>query len=96
MAKLPLMRRLGVDIGIGSDGAAGGSLDLFREMHVSGVGQTMHFGSPVRDRAVISAEQLVQMATIGGARVVGLEKEIGSLEVGKRADLIILNLKFCV
>lgn len=91
MANLPLMRRMGIKVGIGSDGAAGGSIDLFREMWVSLIGQTMHFGAPKMDRGTVSPLEILEIATIGGARVVGLQDEIGSLETGKRADLIILD-----
>jgi 5-methylthioadenosine/S-adenosylhomocysteine deaminase len=89
--KLPLMRRLGVPIGLGSDGAAGGSIDLLREMWVSYVGQITHYGAPKMDRSVTSPQQVLNMATLGGARVVGLADEIGSLEAGKRADLIVID-----
>jgi 5-methylthioadenosine/S-adenosylhomocysteine deaminase len=44
------------------------------------------------DPTVLPAEQVMEMATIGGARVIGLDKEIGSLEEGKRADLITISL----
>ena len=91
MAKLPLMRRLGVDVGIGSDGGSGGSIDLFNEMRISLVAQHLSFGVPFLDRTPASPSQVLEMATIGGARVMGLEDEIGSLETGKRADLIILE-----
>lgn len=89
--KLPLMRRLGVTIGIGSDGAAGGSIDLFEAMRTSLTCQTAFYGAHYDDRNVTSPLEVLKMATINGAKVVGLDKEIGSLEVGKRADLIIVD-----
>lgn len=91
MTKLPLMRRLGVDVGLGSDGASGGSIDLFQAMHVSLVGQLLHYGTPYLDRAATSMEDCVAMATIGGARAVRWEAAIGSLAIGKQADLVILD-----
>jgi 5-methylthioadenosine/S-adenosylhomocysteine deaminase len=91
MTKLPLMRRLGIDVGLGSDGASGGSIDLFQAMHISLVGQLLHYGTPYLDRAAASTQDCVAMATIGGARAVRWEAAIGSLAVGKRADLIILD-----
>lgn len=91
MAKLVQMRKLGMKIGIGTDGANGGSLDLFEAMKLSRIGQSLHYGTPYLDTDVVSPFDLVTMATIGGARVCGLHDEIGSLEVGKRADLLILS-----
>jgi len=89
--KLPLMQRLGIKMGIGSDGATGGTIDLFEKMRISLVAQASHYGAPYIDRGAASAQHVLEMATIGGAHVVGLENEIGSLEAGKRADLIILD-----
>ncbi len=91
MAKLVQMRKLGMKIGIGTDGANGGSLDLFEAMKLSRIGQSLHYGAPYLDTDVVSPFELVTMATLGGARVCGLEGEIGSLETGKRADLLILE-----
>lgn len=91
MAKLVQMRKLDMKVGIGTDGANGGSLDLFEAMKLSRIAQSLHYGAPYLDAEVVSPFDLVTMATIGGARVCGLDDEIGSLEVGKRADLIILE-----
>jgi 5-methylthioadenosine/S-adenosylhomocysteine deaminase len=91
MAKLVQMKKLGIKIGIGTDGANRGSLDLFEAMKLSGIAQSLHYGTPYLDSNVISPFELVTMATLGGARVCGLDEEIGSLETGKRADLLILN-----
>jgi 5-methylthioadenosine/S-adenosylhomocysteine deaminase len=93
MAKFPLMRRLGVDrnTGIGSDGASGGSIDLFQAMNTSVIGQMLHFGTPYLDKTVTNNYQAVSMATINAARAVRWEDTIGSLTVGKQADIIILD-----
>jgi 5-methylthioadenosine/S-adenosylhomocysteine deaminase len=81
---------LGISVGVGTDGPAGSNndFDLMEEMNLAADLQKVTTGDPT----VLNAEQAVRMATILGARVVGLEKEIGSLESGKRADLIALRL----
>jgi len=91
MAKLVQMRKLNIKVGIGTDGANRGSLDLFEAMKLSSIGQSLLYGAPYLDTNVVSPFELVTMATLGGARVCGLHEEIGSLEIGKRADLIVLN-----
>ncbi len=91
MAKLPLMRRLGVPVGIGSDGASGGSIDLFPLMNLSLVGQQLYYGTPYLDRRAASAYDCVAMATSEAAAAVCWDDEIGTLEPGKRADLIVLD-----
>ena len=74
----------------GTDGPAGSNndFDLMEEMNLAADLQKVSTGDPT----VLPAEQAVAMATVLGARVAGLEKEIGSLEPGKRADLITLRL----
>src|ERR1700733_9261196 len=81
---------LGIPVGLGTDGPAGSNndFDLMEEMNLAADLQKVSTGDPT----VLPAEQAVAMATILGARAVGLEKEIGSLETGKRADLITLRL----
>ena len=80
----------GVTVGLGTDGPAGSNndFDLMEEMNLAANLQKVTSGDPT----VLPAEQAVAMATIEGARVAGLGKEIGSLEPGKRADLITLRL----
>ncbi|WP_394829816.1 amidohydrolase [Pendulispora albinea] len=79
----------GVNVALGCDGApANNDYDLIREMK---------FGSLVqkavsRNATVLPAETMLEMATLGGARALGLEREIGSLEVGKRADFAVVDL----
>jgi 5-methylthioadenosine/S-adenosylhomocysteine deaminase len=81
---------LGITVGVGTDGPAGSNndFDLMEEMNLAADLQKVSTSDPT----VLNAEQAIAMATIMGARVTGLEKEIGSLEAGKRADLIALRL----
>ncbi|MBZ2176994.1 MAG: amidohydrolase family protein [Acidobacteriota bacterium] len=78
--------RLDVALGLGPDGPAGSNndLNLFEEMDLAGKLAKVSANDPT----ALPAAQIFAMATIDGARVLGLQKEIGSLAVGKRADLI--------
>jgi len=79
---------LGVNVGLGTDGpASNNSLDMFETMKVGALLQKLVY----RDAAVFSAYEVLRMATVGGARVLGLDKEVGTLEVGKKADLILVD-----
>ncbi len=84
------MRAAGVRLGLGTDGPAGSNndLDMMEEMDLAAKLQKVTRMDP----RALGAEQAVEMATIGGARALHLEAEIGSLEPGKKADLIILGL----
>ena len=78
-----------VAIGLGTDGAASNNdLDMFEAM------RTASFLSKVatKDPTALNAQTAVRMATIGGARVLGLDKQIGSLEPGKHADIIVVGM----
>ncbi len=90
IAPVVKMLALGIPVGVGTDGPAGSNndFDLMEEMNLAADLQKVSTGDPT----VLPAEQAVAMATILGARAAGLEKEIGSLETGKRADLITLRL----
>ena len=90
IAPIVKMLRAGVTLGFGTDGFAGSndSADLMMEMSLAAKLQKVTNMDP----QVLPAEQVVELATMGGARVLGLEKEIGSLEPGKRADLITIAL----
>ncbi|MEW6734073.1 MAG: amidohydrolase [Acidobacteriota bacterium] len=90
VAPVPAMRRAGIAVGLGTDGAASNNdLNLFEEMDTAAKLHKLHSNDPT----VISARDALEMATIDGARAINLDKEIGSLTVGKRADLIIINLQ---
>ena len=88
-APVPEMLDMGINVCIGPDGAASNnSLNLFHEMSLLAL---IHKGVK-RTPQCISAKENIRIATINGAKALGLEKEIGSLEVGKKADIAILNL----
>jgi len=77
-----------VSVSLGADGApCNNNLDMFQEMRHAALIQ-----KPAHGPTAMDAKTVFRMATIGGARAVGMEKEIGSVEVGKKADLAILNL----
>lgn len=90
VAPIPDMLAAGVNIALGTDGApCNNTYDMFREMHLASV---LHGG--VREQAgLITAYQVLEFATINGARSLGLEDQIGSLEVGKKADIVIVAPK---
>jgi len=89
VAPVPELLARGVTVGLGTDGcASNNNLDLFQEMDSAAKLHKVHRLDPT----VMPAEVVLEMATLGGAKVLGLDKEIGSLEVGKKADVIILDL----
>ncbi len=88
-APVPEMLEKGINVCIGTDGAASNnSLNLFHEMSLLAL---IHKGVKKTPQC-ISAAQNFRIATINGAKALGLSEEIGSLEVGKKADIAILNL----
>ncbi len=79
----------GIKTGLGTDGCASNNdLDMFREMGSAARLQKVHNLDPV----AMNARTVLEMATIGGARAIGLADQIGSIEPGKQADLIIIDL----
>jgi 5-methylthioadenosine/S-adenosylhomocysteine deaminase len=78
----------GVNVALGTDGpASGNDLDLWLAMRLAGYGQKNRSDDPT----VLPAHEVVRMATINGARALGIDRLVGSLEVGKRADVIVLD-----
>ena len=89
VARVPEMLAAGVTVGLGTDGpVCNNSLSLFEEMKFASLIQK----ATRLDATVLPADQILRMATINGARALGLDREIGSLEVGKKADLLLLDL----
>jgi 5-methylthioadenosine/S-adenosylhomocysteine deaminase len=83
------MRECGVTVGLGTDSvASNNSLSMLREMHVAGLLQKHQ----TWDAGVLPAQTLLDLATVEGARLLGRSGELGSIEVGKRADFSLVRL----
>jgi len=79
----------GVNVALGTDGAASNhSQDLFDTMKAASLLQKVHY----QDAGVIEPDTVLRMATVGGAKALGLASVCGTIEAGKRADLILVNL----
>jgi 5-methylthioadenosine/S-adenosylhomocysteine deaminase len=90
IAPLKEMLNSGISVGLGTDGCASNNrLDMFHEMDICA---KLHKVINL-DPTALPAETVLEMATAGGAGVLGLENEIGSLRPGKQADLILLDMK---
>src|SRR5262249_60652204 len=89
-APVPEMRAAGVAVGLGTDGPAGSNndLDLMEEIDLAAKLAKISRMNPL----ALNAKAAVEMATIDGARALHLDKEIGSIEAGKKADLAIIGL----
>jgi len=89
VAPVPEMLKLDLPVGLGTDGAASNNdLNLWEEMDTAAKLHKLIS----KDPKVVSATEAFEMATLRGARALHLEKEIGSIEKGKRADLVIVDL----
>ena len=88
IAPVPKLLTAGITVGLGTDGCASNNdLDLFREMDTAAKLHKVNLLDPT----VMDAKTVLKMATIGSAGAIGLEKDIGSLEVGKQADIVIID-----
>jgi len=84
------MLRKGINVSLGTDGAgSNNNLDLLEEMKFAALLQPL----AERDPKAISAWDVLEMATVRGARALGIEDEVGTIEVGKKADLVLLKRK---
>jgi 5-methylthioadenosine/S-adenosylhomocysteine deaminase len=90
VSPVPEMRAAGIAVGLGTDGPAGSNndLDLMEEIDLAAKLAKITKMSPL----ALNAQAVVEMATIDGARALHMEHEIGSLEKGKKADLILISL----
>jgi 5-methylthioadenosine/S-adenosylhomocysteine deaminase len=90
IAPVARMRSAHITIGLGTDGCASNNdLDLFGEMGTAAKLHKVATGDPT----ALDAGSVLQMATLDGARAIGLDDRIGSLAVGKRADIVVLDAR---
>ena len=90
IAPITKLLKAGVVVSLGTDScAANDNMDMFEAMRVAASLQKVHLMDP----SAIMAYQMLEIATIGGARALGMADQIGSLEVGKKADVILVDLK---
>jgi 5-methylthioadenosine/S-adenosylhomocysteine deaminase len=86
----PRLLRAGVNVALGTDGAAtNNNLNMWEEIQLNA---TLH-GFIARDATIMPGDAAIRMATVGGARALGLEQDLGTLEAGKKADVIVLDLR---
>jgi 5-methylthioadenosine/S-adenosylhomocysteine deaminase len=85
---IPAMLKAGITVGLGSDGpASSNNHNLFQAMKFAALMQKGFH----RDATIMTAEKVLEIATIDGARAVGLEADIGSIEIGKKADIAVVD-----
>ncbi|KAF8850851.1 atrazine chlorohydrolase/guanine deaminase [Acephala macrosclerotiorum] len=90
ICRLPELLNSGVNVGLGTDGApCNNTNDLLQEMKFAAI---IHKAKSY-DPTMINAEQVMEMATINGAKALGLQDSIGSLEVGKKADFVAIDMR---
>ena len=88
-AKIIDLLRLSVKVGLGTDGPASNNrLNMFETMKVGALVQKLIYQNP----AVLPAHEVLKMATIEGAKALDLEKDVGSLDEGKKADIVLISL----
>lgn len=89
IADIPLLWQWGIRVGLGADGApCNNTMDAFQEMRLAAMIQ-----KPIHGPTSMPARRVLQLATRDGAEVLGLEHDIGTVEVGKAADLVLLDLR---
>ncbi len=89
-APLPEMFEYGVPVGLGTDGAASNNtLDMFETMKFCALAHKAHRWDP----AILPAQKVLDLATIEGAKAIGADNQLGSIEVGKNADMILVDLR---
>ena len=88
IAPIPLFLNKGISVSLGADGApCNNNLSMFNEMRLASLIQ-----KPIHGAEMLDAETVFRLATIEGAKALNLENEIGSIEKGKKADLVLINL----
>ena len=90
--KTPSLLQKGISVGLGTDGAGHSGLSLFDQMKVFKSLIRAFSGVPIFDPVVMPSKSILEMATLGGAKAMMQEQQLGTLEVGKKADMILINI----
>ena len=90
IARVKEMAKHGVNVGIGTDGpASNNTLDLLRDLRFASIIQKAKY----LDSTALSSLETLKMATVNGAKALGIDNDVGDIEKGKKADIILLDLK---
>lgn len=89
IGRLPEMLAQGVVVGLGTDSSDFGVAEMMRQMYLAAT----LYKDAREDTGLVPAEKALEMATIDGAKALGLDQEIGSLEPGKKADIVVFNAR---
>lgn len=90
--KTPSLMHKGVSIGLGTDGSAHSGLSLFDQMKVFKSLMRAFWGVPIFDPVVMPSKNILEQATLGGAKAMLQDKQLGTIEVGKKADMILIDI----
>lgn len=89
MAPIPHLLEVGINVGLGTDGAASNNnLNMWEEMHMAALLHKVSWGDP----ALLPASEVLRMGTLMGANALNIQDQVGSIEVGKKADIILVDL----
>lgn len=89
IANVPLMMKKGINVALGTDGtASNNNLDMFEEMHIAAL---IHKGAQMQP-TLVTAEEVLKMATVNGAKAIGFENEVGQIREGLKADIILIDM----
>ncbi|MEK4427557.1 amidohydrolase family protein [Solibacillus sp. FSL K6-1523] len=90
--KTPSLLQKGIGVGFGTDGAGHSGLSLFDQMKVFKSLMRAFWGVPIFDPVAMPSKSILEMVTLGGAKAMLRDHQLGSLEVGKKADMILINI----
>ncbi|GKV56629.1 amidohydrolase [Sporosarcina sp. NCCP-2222] len=88
----PQLLQRGITVSLGTDGAGHSGLNLFDQMRIFKSLMRATYGAPISDPVVMPSTTLLEMATVGGAKAMRHEDQVGTLEAGKKADLILIDI----
>lgn len=94
--KLLAERAAGVSLALGNDGATAVKQDIFNQMQLLKYATQAVYGTPIAEPIVLPLNEMFDMGTRNGARALGVEDELGTLEPGKKADIVLLDISSAI